>query len=645
MGALDFLGTILNNLTITIVFPSVTVFLLALFFLYYMRCSQPLSGTTDWIPMIANMKRLSFISVRHPMEKRDIAPLAVITAVFSFLALFQLGDSVAPQSFFQFTSERMEIEAELDMPVEIGSILYYTGLWTGNYKLEFSSDRIRWVEQADSAAEIPDYAMNQPHSHLFRWQYATLNSDNAEVRFIRITASQAPLELGELAIFDAYGALIPQSRIFCPDAPELFDEQHLVPDTPTHMNGMYFDEIYHGRTAFEHLRGIYPYEVTHPPLGKEIIAGSIYALGMNPFGWRFIGAVFGVLMLIVMYIFIKNLFGKTPVATCGTLLFGFEFMRFVQTRIATIDTYGVFFILLAFFFMYRYVTTKADADFRKSVAPLALSGLFFGVGCASKWIVAYAGIGLALIYVLRLIMLAKHYKENDYPGFGGYLAKTLLFSVLFFGVVPAVIYCLSYIPYGIARNMTIADGMLWNPEFYKIIWNNQVSMLSYHSKLTEGHPYSSAPWQWILDVRPILYVIHTKGDLKSSFAAFGNPVVWWGGFVATVAMVVRVVRRNDGKALFILIGYLSQLVPWLVITRVLFIYHYFPSTVFLVLALAHVFDTILESGRGFHKQAVYGYTVLAGAIFAMFYPALSGVYVPQWYFRILLRWMPGSWPL
>ena len=295
--------------------------------------------------------------------------------------------------------------------------------------------------------------------------------------------------------------------------------------------------------------------------------------------------------------------------------------------------------------MYRHVTTDADASFRKSLAPLALSGLFFGIGCSSKWIVAYAGIGLAVIYTLRLIMLAKHYKVNDRSGFGKYLVKTLLFSALFFGVVPVIIYCLSYIPYGIARNMAITDGMLWNREFYRIVWDNQVSMLSYHSKLTEGHSYSSAPWQWVLDVRPILYVVSVDGDLKSSFAAFGNPAVWWGGLIAIVAMVVRVPRRNDGKALFILIGYLSQLGPWLVISRVLFIYHYFPSTLFLVLALSHVFNTILESERRFCKQAVYGFTALTGLIFAMFYPALSGIYVPQWYFRDILRWIPKTWPL
>ena len=630
------------------VFPIIALFLLVLFFHYYRRATQPLAGTDEWIAFAISKPRLTFFTNRHPMEKKDAAPLAAITAVFAFLALFQLGDTSAPQSFFQFTNDRGRIEIELRTPQEISKIMFYTGLWTGHYDLEFSADGKTWQEQKPENDRTSDgdpvYAMDQPHSHLFKWRYAELSNNRPVVRYIRITASERPIELGELALYGSTGELIPVSQISNPDAPELFDEQDLIPQKPEYMNGMYFDEIYHGRTALEHLRNIKPYENTHPPLGKEIIAASISLFGMTPFGWRFTGAVFGVVMLVVMYIFLKNMFGKTAVAVCGTLLFGFDFMRFVQTRIATIDTYGVLFILVSFFFMYRHITTDAGAPFRKSLLPLALSGVFFGFGCASKWIVPYAGIGLAVIYAIRLIMLSKHYDNNNMPGFGLYLIKTLLFSALFFIIVPAIIYCLSYIPYGLSDGMTLRGGMLWDSRYYRIIWNNQTSMLSYHSKLVAEHPYSSWWYQWIVDGRPILYFNSYSGDMRSTFAAFGNPAVWWGGFIAMVILVSRTVRRRDGKALFILIGYLSQLLPWVAVSRIVFVYHYFPSTLFLVIALAYVFNALIDRGRGRFMQAIYGYTASAGVVFAMFYPALTGVYAPNWYFRYFLRWIPEAWP-
>lgn len=627
---------------LTLVFPIVTLFGLVLFFKYYGKVISPLAGTTEWIERIVNKPAFTLMHRRHKMTRRDALPMLIITIVYALVAFLALGDFTNPESFYRFSSDKKTVTIELDEATDITSVLYYPGLWIGHYTLEFSADGASWQEQLP--AEGKDFAMNQPHSDLFKWLWATINPDNDATRFIRITASKTPLELGEIALYDQNG-LIAADRITS-DVSQLFDEQDIVPDAPTYMNSMYFDEIYHGRTAYEHLQTIVPYETTHPPLGKLIISIGISIFGMAPFGWRFMGTLFGVVMLPILYIFLKNMFGKTPIAACGTLLFAFDFMHFVQTRIATIDTYGVLFILLCFFFMYRYITLDPETPFHKQMLPLMLSGLFFGIGCASKWIVIYAGAGLCALFILRLIWCGKYYKDNNIPGFRGYLFSTLLSAFTFFVVIPAIIYCLSYIQNGRAAGMRVSTGMLWDPRYYQLIWDNQKFMFSYHSKLEATHSYSSVWWQWITDARPILYFRDTTmgGGLKSSFASFGNPLVWWGGFMAIIAMVYQTVKYKDSKALFILIGYLAQFAPWLTISRVVFIYHYFPSVLFMVLALAHVLNAIWERGRGRYKLAVYGFTGATVGLFALFYPVLSGVTVPEFYTRYILKWIPPSWP-
>ena len=648
---MEIFDAIRQHASLTLLFPLAILLVIVLFFVQYGKASRPLKMTSEWIDMELSKTGLTFLAVRHPMEKRDILPLSIIFAAFMFLALFKLGDFGAPQSFFQFTDGRDHVVIELDEPAEIDSIMYYTGLWTGNYVLEFSGDGASWSVQNQKGGQDPDapsYAMSQPLAGLFKWRYAYLNRDGAGVKYIRLTASRAPMELGELVIYGPGNKLLDRARISSPDAPELFDEQGLAPERPGYMNSMYFDEVYHARTGYEFLRGVAPYELSHPPLGKAIIAGSISAFGMTPFGYRSVGAFFGVLMLIVMYIFLKNMFGRTAVAVCGTLLFGFEFMRFVQTRIATVDTFAVFFILAAYFFMYRHITTPPGSEFRDSLASLLLSGVFFGLGCATKWNVIYAGIGLGVIFAMRLFFLARHYRANRLDGFGVYLTKTLLFSVLFFGAVPAALYFLSYIPFVRAHGLVFNASRLFRPEFYReyfdIFRENQVLMLDYHGALEATHPFSSAWWQWLLDLKPILYVNNYIGDLRSSFAAFGNPAVWWGGLAAMVFMALRVFLNRDGKALFILLGYLSQLLPWIPVSRIVFIYHYFPGTLFLVMALAHIFGIILERKRSGYALAVYGFTAASGLVFAMFYPALTGIPAPHWYFETLLNWIPVAWP-
>ena len=608
--------------------------------MYYRKVSLPLTGTIEWIIRKTEKPKLAFHTHRYPMERRDVLPLAVITVISAVIAFWGLGDTSAPQSFLKFASDTESAVIELHEPTEV-SIMYYTGLYTGYYKLEFSEDGERWRKPSPTTE---DYCMEQKYSHLFKWRKADTGIYSDAVKYIRLTASKGNMELGEIALYNAEGNLIPADKLSC-TAPELFDEQDYIPDKPTYMSNMYFDEIYHGRTAYETLRNYIPYETTHPPLGKHIIAAGIKLFGMTPFGWRFMGTFFGVIMLVILYIFLKNIFGKTLIVSCGTLLFSFDFMHFTQTRIATIDTYAVFFILLSYFFIYRYVTHSPEMKFGKTMTPLMLSGLFFGIGCASKWVVVYAGIGLAVIYAIHLVLCYKHYRNNEISGFAVRLIKTLLLSVVFFIIIPAVIYCLSYIPWGMAAGMSVKDGMLWNPNFYKIIWDNQKLMFNYHSKLTATHSYQSTWWQWVLDIRPILYYReYLDAGTKSAFAAFGNPIVWWGGIPAMIAMIVRVIKYRDGKALFIVIGYFSQLGPWLLISRCVFIYHYFPSVLFLVLALAHVFNTIWERKQRGNKLAVYGYTAAAGLLFAAFYPVLAGVPVPLKYTQYFLRWIPNMWP-
>ena len=162
---------------------------------------------------------------------------------------------------------------------------------------------------------------------------------------------------------------------------------------------MIFDEIYHARTAYEHIHNMSVYEWTHPPLGKLIITLGILIFGMNPFGWRIMGTLFGIAMVPILYVFAKRMLRRTDYALLAAGLWAFDCMHFTQTRIATIDVYGVFFILLMFLFMYEYIrrpylTTPLKEKFRY----LALSGLSFGLGVASNRIGCDAGAGLAVLF-------------------------------------------------------------------------------------------------------------------------------------------------------------------------------------------------------------------------------------------------------
>ncbi|MCM1063503.1 MAG: phospholipid carrier-dependent glycosyltransferase [Eubacterium sp.] len=454
------------------------------------------------------------------------------------------------------------------------------------------------------------------------------------------------------------------------DYPALFDEQSLYPERASFRNSMYFDEIYHGRTAYEFLNGLTTYETTHPPLGKIFIAAGVALFGMNPFGWRIAGTVLGILMVPVIYLFGKKLTENTPAAALSCVLFAFDFMHFTQTRIATIDVYVTFFVLLMYFFLYCYSRISFyDTPLSKTFLPLGACGVCMGLGIACKWTGIYAGAGLALIF---FAVLFRRYREYRYARsapedisngishrhilkvFLPCTVRTLAFCVLFFVGIPALIYLLSYLPFrGYAE-----EGL-----FARML-HSQTAMFHYHSTLDATHPYSSPWYQWPVMKRPVWYYSSIvsgtpgAGGLREGISAFGNPLVWWPGIPAALYMLRLWILKKDRNAAFLLTGYLAQYLPWSFVTRITFTYHYFPSVAFVTLMIVY---GLLQAkqwaarsancpyvkkrlpARGFPALAVlYGTAVFL--LFLLFYPVLSGQAVDAAYVAHWLRWS-DSWVL
>lgn len=573
------------------------------------------------------------------MSRRDALFITLLTLVYAVVAFWNLGDNRAPQTVRSLDGESALID--LGSQETVYRVQFYTGIGQGSYTFEFSPDGENWLAAG---------TFEQGHAALLKWQELDLSGlPQSPVRYLRITGS-GPAELGEVAVYGENGEMLPLSA----DCPELCDEQDLVPAEASYLNSSYFDEIYHARTAWEHLRNIYPYEVSHPPLGKLILSIGISLFGMTPFGWRFMGTLFGVLMLPVMYVFAKKLFGGRLVPACCAVIFAADFMHFTQTRIATIDTYAVFFILLMYLFMWLFVSTDKWRY-------LALSGLFFGLGAASKWTCLYAGAGLGVIWLIywirKFLAVGAALRGGPLPAASDAdqhgrprraaptltdeacdvpFLKNILFCLVFFVLIPGVIYYLSYYPYALAKGITSP----FDRGYAQIVLENQKFMFTYHSGVTAEHPYSSRWYQWMLDIRPILYYLHYYPDgTRSSFGAWVNPVLCWAGLLALFVLGYMALARRDKKAGFLLLGYLAQLLPWVFISRITFEYHYFPSTVFLILALGYVFSLM---GRR-ERWRILGLTGLCAALFVLFYPALSGLRVDNSAASALLQWLP-TWP-
>lgn len=598
--------------------------------------------------------RLSGKTPSFSLKKKDWALMLCLTLVYAAAAYAGLGSAAAPQTVWQSTGAAESVRIDLGQASEF-TMLYYGGInWReqSSFTVEFSDDGETFHTALPACVE---------DGNCFAWRYLTgaYYDENGDPyswsedpavcygRYVRISFEEPAISLMEIAFHDMEGNLLPIQAIQSADGRAensydpllLIDEQDTVPAYPSYYNSMYFDEIYHARTAYEHIHGLKTYETTHPPLGKLLIALGIRLFGMTPFGWRFMGTLAGVLMVPAMYLMGKLLFGKTRYAFLAAFLMAFDMMHLGQTRLATIDSYAVLFIILMYLCMFRYLQMSFFRDGWRTLLPLGLSGLFMGLGCASKWICFYAGAGLAILFFWSLLRRALEFHaykkaEDAEPEaeteaaevrrFPVYCLGTLFACVAFFLVIPAAIYYASYIPY------FVFEGGLTFQRF----WNAQVSMFSYHSNLTATHPYQSPWYEWPLLLRPMWYYNgnYEAAGTVSTILGMGNPAVWWVGVPAFVYLLWRFVKPHlllkgatDHRPAMLLLAAAAQFVPWMFVTRAIFIYHYFATLVFIMLSIVSLFERLeARYAKGASiLQAVYmGIITLC---FVGFYPFATGL--------------------
>ncbi len=464
----------------------------------------------------------------------------------------------------------------------------------------------------------------------YSWNRININSETQFLMFdLQPTSS---IEIVELAVLGAENQKITIEAIVGEGIEHhqllrLIDEQEKVEIPSTYMSETFFDEIYFVRTAENYLKLEDPYEWTHPPLGKLLISCSILISGNGPYGWRIMGVIFATIMIPVMYLLGKALLGTWIGAFASAFLLSFDFMHFTMARMATVDTYVVFFSLTSHLFFLFYFKNVLKCGWKTSVLPMFLAVLFFSLGFSTKWLVVFGFLGqLFLLLIIRFRDIIP-LKESLRVKLRSLFADPFL---LIFGflVVAVLIYLAIYIPY-----------MLTGHTFTDVI-RRQLAMSNYHSALTATHPFSSEWWSWPLMLRPVwLYVSNLSGGVASTITLMGNPAVWWVGFACVILALERLIRKKDLACLFIVTLFFFQWLPYLIISRATFIYHFYVNVPFLCLATAYFLNKLWS--RKWGKVLGIAYLAIVVILFAMFYPVISGSPTPNSWIENL-KWL-GSW--
>jgi dolichyl-phosphate-mannose--protein O-mannosyl transferase len=567
------------------------------------------------------------------INKRDLLTIAVLCVIFFSIASLNLGSNQVPLTTWQ-TTENQTFYIDLGKTDSVGTVYFLVKSGSANVTV-YTGSPGNW-----GSSGIIDIKFSY-----YSWSDAF--SVNKDTQYMRFSFQPDSVEIAEMAVLNPTNQKLAISAVTGenssdPTLSSLVDEQGAVQLPPTYMGETYFDEIYFVRTAEQYLRLQIPYEWTHPPLGKLIIASSISIFGYNPFGWRIMGVIFAMLMIPLIYLLGKELLGTWIGGFASAFLLSFDFMHFTMARMATVDTYVVFFSLASQLFFLIYLKNVLKNGWKAPVLPLFLAILFFALGFSTKWLLLYGFVGqLAILAALRLKEVAKLKKglSDRISAFFDHPYSVIVGFLL----VAVLVYFLTYIPDMLAGRSVIE------------VLGLQGGMYNYHATLTATHPFSSPWWSWPFLVRPDgpvplwLYVSYLPNSVKSTIVLLGNPAVWWVGFACTIILTAKVAKigiatakrvspKIDLAAVFIAVFFFFQWAPYMLISRVTFIYHFYVNVPFLCLAAAYFISKYWSNK--WVKLAAIAYFAGTVALFALFYPVISGMPAPTSSIDSL-KWLNG----
>jgi len=162
-----------------------------------------------------------------------------------------------------------------------------------------------------------------------------------------------------------------------------------------------------------------------------------------------------------------------------------------------------------------------------------------------------------------------------------------LYAFACLGIVPIVVYIISYIPW-----INLGNQWPWGgPPGHTgtNLWQLTLQMYDYHNNLRVPHAASSPWWAWPFDLKPVWFyqagfannstgVIYDSGNLITFWLAI--PAIAWAAYVGW--------RRRSLPLALIVLLFLAMWLPWTRIDRATFQYHVFSSLPFAVLALAYL---------------------------------------------------------
>ncbi|MGH7616700.1 MAG: phospholipid carrier-dependent glycosyltransferase [Gemmatimonadaceae bacterium] len=422
-------------------------------------------------------------------------------------------------------------------------------------------------------------------------------------------------------------------------------------------NAVVFDELHYKHFAGHYLQHTFYFDV-HPPLANLLYALVAHVAGVSADTLlgnapvtilRVLPAFCGTLLVPLGYAILRQLGARRRVATLAGLALLAENALLVDTRFTLVEP-----LILSS----GLAALSLDLAARRSMgasrwALLAASALFAGAALSFKWTGASA---LGIILTLWAVDVWKERRVS--PRAMGEASLLAGVPIVVYVVTFAVHFALlTHVGVGeAAMSASFRNTLIGWPQYDSTAHMSLAAKIAdIHGVMNRGnreleyatHPASSPWYTWPIMKHPIaLWENEAAGaGRKQMIVLLGNPVLWWGGMLGVVFAAGMLLRRRSRSperqfALAFLLGaFAIDFVPFMFITRLMYIYHYLFALVFAVLLGAYVLGSAagwndgddalfrFESARS--ARLYWGVVALIIVAFAYFSPLSYGWTISQ----------------
>ena len=424
-------------------------------------------------------------------------------------------------------------------------------------------------------------------------------------------------------------------------------------------NELVFDEVYYAKFANNYLTNTKFFN-SHPPLSQYLIAIGIWIgdrlpIGQNntntltgslhtTFSYRWMNALFGSLIPPLVAGVAYQLSQRMSYAFLAALFISLDGLFLIDSRYALNSIYLIFFGLLGQLLVLLAINKQA----RYAQLFIAGAGISFGAAIACKW------NGLSFLISIYLLIIGAEVWQVIKPDRSDRINSNSLLDrlvqirkgsiILNLVILPIVTYSLLWIPHLMQNPI---------PNFINV----HLSILNYHQEVGNGtgiHPYCANWYTWPLLMRPLAYYFKEyKPGYYYDIHAMGNPVLWWFALAAILGCGWLIVKNvwlmtnksttekdilapvqslninHIGVPIFIVVNYAANLLPWVRVTRCLFIYHYMGAVLFAIMGLAWFVDLWLRSNSRFWQVAGLTTIFSIAASFVFWLPVYLGLSIDK----------------